>query len=306
MTMSHRRGQWIVDAGSAHGFDFFGLSMDGVGSDGAEPDGAGIVTLAVYESDPVREARVERVLPDHSVVVPVSWDPEPGRTYPVVLCRVPLPATTVSIGGSANDDPGVAREVETAIGSCGPDGGASPHLRVIPFEATGHAAELVVGTPASGEITIHRMGGTCLASAQRRPDDGHREAVDILEHIARWRRIRALANPASRLRDLVRLEIVEPKPGESRTPRDRPGLWPGPRGAFEFDYTYGRTGFQPPSVFMRLDNIADRPLFCVLLDLTDRFRIHAALFPGEFVEAEIFGTGGRRRPDRHLCQQRGG
>jgi hypothetical protein len=38
-----------------------------------------------------------------------------------------------------------------------------------------------------------------------------------------------------------------------------------------------------PKVFIRLCNTVDRPLYCVLLDLTDRYRIHPELFPGSLV-----------------------
>jgi hypothetical protein len=42
---------------------------------------------------------------------------------------------------------------------------------------------------------------------------------------------------------------------------------------------FGRYQF----VFLRLRDTADRPLHCVVLDLTDRFRMHPYLFPGAWV-----------------------
>jgi hypothetical protein len=45
---------------------------------------------------------------------------------------------------------------------------------------------------------------------------------------------------------------------------------------------YRREGdrWVPPRVFIRLRNTTGRSLYCVLLDLTDSYRIHADLFPG--------------------------
>jgi len=42
---------------------------------------------------------------------------------------------------------------------------------------------------------------------------------------------------------------------------------------------------EPPSIFLRLRNTTDKRLFCVLLDLTDRHRMHAELFPGAYIAA---------------------
>jgi hypothetical protein len=48
----------------------------------------------------------------------------------------------------------------------------------------------------------------------------------------------------------------------------------------------------PPAIFIRLHNTTDRKLFCVLLDLTDRYRMHANLFPGEHIEGRWTAEAG--------------
>jgi len=271
MTMGYRHGRWVVDAGACHGL-VSGAAVD-------------IVRLAVHGSDPVREARVVRVEPDRCVVEPIDWRPTPGDTYPVVLSHVALPEVTVVVGG-AGDDPEQARRVAEAIRSAGPAGSASPHVRLVADDDPAVTAELVVGTPGRGDLTVSSADGVRLASVPSAA--GERAVSDIvarLEHIARWRRIRDLRNPVSRLADLVRVEVIVPEPHEDRTPRDRVGLRPGPTGAIELRYVRHRYGYAPPSVYIRLDNAADRPLYCVLLNLTDRFRVHATLFPGDFIGA---------------------
>jgi hypothetical protein len=49
-------------------------------------------------------------------------------------------------------------------------------------------------------------------------------------------------------------------------------------------------------VFVRLRNTHSRRLFCVLLDLTDRFRIHADLFSGAFIGAGEMGAAAEGLP----------
>ena len=52
----------------------------------------------------------------------------------------------------------------------------------------------------------------------------------------------------------------------------------------------------PPSVFGRLHNTTRRRLHCVMLDLTDRFRIHVDLFPGAFIDPGQVGAAAEGQP----------
>jgi hypothetical protein len=116
--------------------------------------------------------------------------------------------------------------------------------------------------------------------------------VATLEHIARWREVKALSNPRSALARAVRIEVVRALPGEQTAPLDRPALQPDDDGLLRLSYL----GRRPPTVFVRLRNTSDRPLYCVLLDLTDRYRIHAGLFPGAFIAPGHAGAALAGRP----------
>jgi hypothetical protein len=110
------------------------------------------------------------------------------------------------------------------------------------------------------------------------------KVVADLEHITRWRRIKALENPKSTLAGAVHIELVEAVPGEDpdRAARRRP-LAADDTGAIALEYTRAGGDWIPPEVFVRLRNTSGRQLYCVLLDMTDRFLSHVALFPGDLV-----------------------
>jgi len=271
LTMRYADGAWEIDAGACHGLR------------PGSPDDP--VRVAVHRSEPVRQARLVGVGAQRSPVAPIGWQPDPDRRYPVVVSRVPLPATTVAIGtAGGTGDPGTSGRVAAAIRSAGPDGGPSPHLRLVPAGDPAQPAELVVDTPAPGRFRILGADGTCLTGdIPDRDGSGPARTVQQLEHIARWRQIRDLANDQSRLAGAVRLEVVPAGPGEPTAPLAGPSLPAGADGGLALAYRPGPSGWQAPEVFIRLHNPTDRRLYCVLLDLTDRFRIHPALLPGTFI-----------------------
>jgi len=268
MNLYWQRQQWVVDAGTCHGVPT------------AEDDDA--VRFAVLESDPVREVRLVHARPDQCIVEPVDWEPDRGRQYPMMLSRVAIPQVRVAVGGRAEDDDATAREIVQAVLTAAPGGRPSPHLRLVDWHAEAELPELVVAT-RPGEAAIAAPDGSWLGGSRLSPGSGVREVVDQLEHMAVWRRIRSLENPVSRLAHAVRLQIIEPRPGEQRTPVDREGLRAGESGAIELRYRRQGPAYLPPTVYLRLDNVSDREVFCVLLDLTDRFRVHANLYPGDFI-----------------------
>ncbi len=267
MRMSYVRGEWVVGVGSCHGL----------------PDLAGRGRLAVHGSNPLREALVVRVGPAVSVVKPLGWSPVPGETYPVVLSHVASPRTRVAIVGDARIDAILARAIES-----------SPYLRVVSCDDASNVADLVVSAAQPAAPAIRGADGEWLASppamSQSPNDTG--SVVRSLEHIARWRQIRNIRNPMSRLAGQVRLEVIAPLPRETRTPQHRPGLRCGASGAIELEYIADEYGFSPPCVFLRLDNLSDRRLYCVVLDLTDRFRSHIDLFPGAFIDPHASAAAG--------------
>jgi hypothetical protein len=104
-----------------------------------------------------------------------------------------------------------------------------------------------------------------------------RAVVARLEHIARWEQLKALGEHPSRLRDAVRLVVYPASTGELRKPEGRRPLAAG--ADYRLDYRLVDGHWQAPAMFLELANTADRDLFVGVLDLTDRFRCHASLFP---------------------------
>ncbi|MEH0844161.1 caspase family protein [Micromonospora sp. CPCC 205711] len=269
LLLRYARQGWEVGAGSCHGL---------VG-DAATDE----IRLAVVGEFPVREVRVVQVLPERSLVEPVGWQPERDRQYRMALSRVPLPATTVAVGGPGQDR-ATAATVLAALRSAGPGGGPSPHLRPVDPSHVDFAPELRVHVPRRGVVTVLDRRGVRLAGELTDVDrDGARQTVHVLEHIARWRQLRELNNPVTGLAGAVTVEVVAARPGERLAPFDRPPVAADADGVVRLRYGRGPGGWTPPTFFIRLHNRGDRKLFCVLLDLTERFRVHAELFPGDFV-----------------------
>jgi hypothetical protein len=267
MVMRYARDGWEIDAGSAHGLPV-----------------TGGVKVGVPGHRPLREADVVRVLSERSIVEPAgSWQPDRQDQPRVVLTGVPFPRTTVGLG-----DPRLLAALRTA----GPGGGPSPHVRAIPPDDPAEVPDLrvVVEPPGVARIVEH---GAPLGPAFADLDGaGARRCVAALEHIARWRQVRDLANPVTRLTGAVRVEIVAAPDGVARAPETGPVLRPDD-GVHRLRYRRGPDGWEPPHVFIRLRNTTGRRLFCVLLDLTGRFRVHAGLFPGAFVAAGRAGAAVR-------------
>jgi hypothetical protein len=268
MTMRYVNGSWEIDAGACHGL------RSGAGDEA--------VRVAVHGSDPVCEARVVRVYPDRSAVAPVGWHPDRSVRYPVVLAHVPLPATTVAIQHPAAGAKAAGRLV-AALGSAAPDGGPSPHVRLVAGDDPAQLPEIVVDLSYPGRWRLLGADNTPLTGDIPDGDRAEAGVVSQLEHIARWRQVKVLANPISRLAGSVRMEVVLARPSDVTAPLDRPALLAGENGDIELAYRHSPEGWQAPTVFIRLHNTADRRVYCVLLDLTDRFRLHTELLPGTFI-----------------------
>jgi Caspase domain len=279
-SMRFLRGSWEIDAGACHGM------TAGAGQDHTQ--------IGVYGAEPAQEARVVRVLPDRSIVEPFGWVPDPEKQYPIVVTSVPLPSTTIVIGGEPEDDAATAALVEAAvrgIGVAGPaaapaQGRPSPHLRVVDPADARQVPEIRIACPQPGVVRILRGDRTRQPQA---PDAACSSPADAalvlrdLEHIARWRQIKALDNPLSGLANAVTIEVVPAAPGQVVDPRDGAALRTRADGSLALGYRWVGNRWAEPEVFVRLRNNTDRELYCVLLDLTERFWIHPDLFPGGWV-----------------------
>ncbi|MEU8261538.1 caspase family protein [Micromonospora sp. NPDC048999] len=278
MRMRRVRHEWEIDVGSCHG-----LSIGPNGDD---------VRVAVPGPD-LREARIVQVHPERSVVQPLGWEPDGDLQYPVVVSRVPVPMVTVLVEGGHQP---TVDQVLAALRTSGPGGGPSPHVRP-DASADGRTPELRVDADQPDRVRIAGGDGTplCADLTDVRRDGGRRVAA-MLEHLARVHRVRSLTNPVSTLAGAVSVDLVQARPGEVIGPAHRPGLRPDRDGAVHLRYRQEQGRWVPPTAFVRLHNHSDRRLFCVLLDVTQRHRVHAGLFPGDHLAPGRSGAALHGRP----------
>jgi hypothetical protein len=290
-----------VDAGTIHG-----LRSASAG------EAFDLACLAPGTTDVVGLVRVTAASAASSVVEPLGWAPE-DRTYEAVIAAVPLPAALVRFDAGGSSE--AVDRVRAAIRTAGPGDTPSAYLDVQdePRAATATAPDVDPGTGTAAAAdrlvlrvaavedgsTVEAVGGGTLVPAGGvegpalrilRPDGtpvvadqpGHdagaaRAVVARLEHIARWEQVKALGDHPSRLRDAIRLVVYPAKAGETGRPAGRRPLAGGVD--YRLDYQLIDGHWQPPAMFLELVNTADRDLFVGVLDLTDRFRCHASLFP---------------------------
>ena len=282
-----------VDAGSIHGL-----------RPAADGEAFELACLAPGTADVAGLVRVTEVRTASSLVTPLGWTPE-DRAYDAVVAAVPLPAAVVRF------DPGGIvdgyDEVRAAIAVAGPGDTPSPYLRVVDPDAAGAAGDALVlrvaavpdgytveridagrttrSAPFPGPaLRILRADGSPIVADEAGIDaPSARAVVARLEHIARWEQLKALGGHPSRLRDAIRLEIAAARSSDASPAAEPVPILP----TTEYRMEYSRVGdaWQAPAMFLRLVNTSDDDLFVAVLDLTDRFRCHASLFPTERIEA---------------------
>jgi hypothetical protein len=266
--MRHIRDVWEVDVGALNG---------------VVPGSR----LAVHRAEPLQEVAVVDVHTDRSIVEPIGWSPNAEQLYDMVLTHVPLPPVAALIQTSSD----VAGRLAEAVRTAGP---RRWPVAAHPHHGTGcepSARLLLRVRQADDGRTVQVTSPTTSRWLPRSTPTA--TAVHELEHIARWLQVRNLSNPTSALEGAVRIEFLPAAAGGQRPPRDSEPL---PAGNLVFTYVRSGTGWEPPSVFLRLRNTTDRRLFCVLLGLTDRHRIHADLLPGEYVAGRWTAEVGRGGP----------
>jgi hypothetical protein len=269
-TVSRAGDGWEVDAGLVHGLrppvddEAFVLACTG-------PDGevAGVV-------------RVNAVEVGRSTVEPVGWEPA-DVAYPAVVADVPLPAATVQVDPATDDaDPdeiaSFAETLRTCVATAGPDGGRSPHVRLVdPGERmVDGTLRLRVARRPTGVARIMRADGTPVtADTDVTTDGGVKLLVARLEHVARWEQVRSLDGHPSPLAEAVELVVYEALRGETSRPPESAAV--AASGGYQFAYRRDGDEWVPPSVFLDVRNASDDDLYVAVLDLTDRFRCHAVL-----------------------------
>ncbi|MGV9587616.1 caspase family protein [Streptomyces tendae] len=257
---------WEVDCGSGHGL------RDGDGADGTE---FGVVGPQGAAPGTVLRARV--VGTERTLVDPVGWAPDTERVYPVSLTALATPLATVSVDDTGR--PGAAARLRAAVASYGPGGGPAPLVRVVTApEEYGDLHVRVVVRDTTARV-LGRDGTEFVEPLPFATDADARRVVDCLSHLARWYQLRDLTSRPSVLDNLVQVEVVPWGAADGRA------LLPDGSGDLVLPYApEGARGPREPRVSIRLHNRSPhRSLWCVLLDLTDRYAADPVLFPGHFI-----------------------
>ncbi|MEU5203584.1 caspase family protein [Streptomyces sp. NRRL S-1314] len=257
---------WEVDCGTGHGL------RAGEGAEGTEFGVLGPRGTAPGTVVRARSVRTERTLVD-----PVGWVPDPERAYPVSLTALATPPATVSVDDAGR--PGAAARLRAAVASYGPGGGPAPLVRVVTApEEYGDLHIRVVVRDTTARLS-GRDGTEFVEPLPFATDGDAARVVDCLCHLARWHQLRDLTSRPSVLDNLVQVEVV---PWDSADGR---ALVPDGSGDLVFRYApEGGPGPREPWVSIRLHNRSPhRSLWCVLLDLTDRYAADPVLFPGHFI-----------------------
>ena len=154
------------------------------------------------------------------------------------------------------------------------------------------------GEPDTGPIFRIRRGD---GHAAAKDEHGHTPAsarivAARLEHIAQWTHLHELVNPGSTLAGAVSLELATAEPGQSTDPLQGSVLTPDANGAIRLSYRRGPSGWTKPTIFVRLRNTSGKRLWCALLNLTERYRVHASLLPGTWINPGLVASACEGRP----------
>lgn len=250
LRLFHHDDAWEVDGGALHGL--------------VAPSGGRAARLAVVE--PGQQARlgeveVVEVHSTRAVVRPLGGlTLDRSRQYRASIVAVPTPTLAVDVVGAG----ALAQAALAAIASS-------------PLLGTGSTGQRVTVRLADDRYRVEAADGGTIVEVD--PPDASR-LVGLLEHLARWHGVLALDNPSSPFVGLVDLEWVSVEPGETTLDPARPAVQPPERdGGVTIDYLGSPGAWRPATWFLRIVNRTDRPVYAMLLDLTDAYRIHDALYP---------------------------
>ncbi|MGZ6053614.1 MAG: lipase family alpha/beta hydrolase [Isosphaeraceae bacterium] len=262
----HQQGHWIINGGATSGIP--------------APSGSDAARLALYPFDApaallcdpakaVAMARVEDVLPATSRLAienKVALDPK--ATYKAIIVSLPAPPLHVLLDGDAASCTLVRQALKTAS----PEG--KPSLFIA--EAAKKDAPDFRLIARDGQFVITRPGEDrpLVAQIDGLNEDGAKRAVERLEHMARWTQTARLSNPASSILpgDVKLTVLVEGKEVSGREIR------------LEYQFKNGKQ--VAPTFQVTMTNNSARRLYCGLLDLTQRFPVHAGLIKSGYVKLE--------------------
>lgn len=253
----------------------FGWVMDGGAMHGIPPNAGDETTkLALFPFDSSPEqlrqisssvgiAEVMEVLPQLSKVHLSSVTTSTTDiTFKAVITDLPMPPRGIRLEG----DPEGIQEVRQALRTSEP--GNNPSLYVqeaiepeqIEFRVLARDGQYLITRPADDRLLV--------AQIQNYNPENATLVVRRLEHITRWTTLAELANSAnSRIQpDAIRMELYQNEKLLEDT-------------QIRLEYTQDSNGnWSAPSFLLKLTNTGREPLYCALLNLTDRYAIQANFF----------------------------
>lgn len=274
----HPQYDWVIDGGAVHGIP--------------QPVGNETTLLALFPFDTpneqlqqlsaaIAEAQVLEIMPQLSKIQISGIDNfAPEITLKAVVISLPLPPKGVLMSGEAAGLELVRSQLLSASSANQP----SLYIREV---ATPETAEFKL-LARDGKYLITRPADDrpLVASIQGYTDATALQVIQRLEHITRWTNIVELSSPAtSRIRpDAVQMFIYQ----QGQELQDT---------QIRLEYRQENGKSKSPTFKVKLKNTSQEPLYCALLDLTERYAVSAGLFDGGGIwlqpKQEAWGLGGR-------------
>ena len=262
-TVSHHKDYgWVIDGGAVHGVQgpsqgettlLALFPFDSKAQDLREPEksvGEANITKVLSQLSKVKISGVENL------------DSDKTKTFKAVIISLPLPPLGVYLQG---EQKGVEL-ARKAINSAGLKDQPSAYIREeqevtkAQFSLLCRHQQYLITRPADGRPLVAQIEGYTPENAQK--------AIERLEHIARWNAIAQLPNSGN--------GVIKAGDIEMQIILDDPKL--SPSGQMRLQYKYEDGYWKPPALRLKLTNRSKKPLYCGLLNLTERFAVSAPFF----------------------------
>ncbi|MEZ4771873.1 MAG: caspase family protein [Bacteroidia bacterium] len=260
LNFDKQKNQWVVNRGTSHGFK-------GPGIDGEK------MILAVYPSgisqskqprSPLAEITLETLEPDQSIANAGNASLDPRESYAVQVVSMPVSPVKIHFFGENRDGIEMMRKAFLSSSQAIYLQEVA-ELQLADYQVFAGKKQFLILRQAD------RMEKPLLPPTESISYETAVEVIRQINHIARWRQILEIVNPASGLSpEAIRLEIY---PGESEV-ADSAGLLTYP--AWE----------QGVPFRIKLVNTTDKRLYCTLVYMSSSFEINTGLLPnkGQWIE----------------------
>ncbi|QUY45851.1 caspase family protein [Acaryochloris marina] len=262
-TVSHNKDHgWAIDGGAVHGI--------------SQPAGGQTTLLALFPldcspeqlrqlSEKIGTGEVIKILPHLSTIqINGVEDLNPETTYKAVITSLPLPPKGILMAGDL-DGIQFARAALQKFGSA-----QQPSLYVkevvtaetAEFKLLAREGQYVISRPTDDRPLVAEIQGYSATIAMK--------AIQQLEHMARWTNIAELSSPAT--------SRIQPGAVQMSLSQDGKELQ---ESQIRLEYQLENGKWKRPSFKVKLRNTSSEPLYCALLDLTDRYSVSTkGLLPG--------------------------